>query len=127
MFLVGLLQWWYGRGWRGQLREAGRRLGATADFFSVGHLASTLFEPFRQISASNPQGSLNDALRGFFDKTISRGIGFVVRFFTILAGLICLAVQGVIEGVILIVWPLIPLFPVVGFIVFAIGWVPSWR
>ncbi len=127
MFLVGLLQWWYGRGWHSQLREAGRRLSAIADFFSVGQLAGTLFDPFRQISASHPQGSVGDALRGFFDTTISRAIGFVVRLFTILAGLICLAFQGLIEGVILIVWPLIPLFPVVGLITFAIGWVPSWR
>lgn len=127
MFLVGLLQWWYGRGWRGQLREAGRRLGATADFFSVGHLAGTLFDPFRQISASTPRGSLGDALRGFFDKTISRAIGFVVRLFTILAGLISLAFQGLIELIIIVLWPLIPVLPVVGFIVFAIGWVPTWR
>ncbi len=124
---MGLLQWWYGRGWHGQLREAGRRLGATADFFSIGHLAGTLFDPFRQISAGRTRGSLGDQLRAFSDKTISRAIGFVVRLFTILAGLVCLAFQGLIEGVMIVVWPLIPVFPVFGFIMFAIGWVPSWR
>ncbi len=124
---MGLLQWWYSRGWHGQLREASRRLSATADFFSIGHLAGTLFDPFRQISASGSGGSLGDVMRGFFDKTISRTIGFVVRFFTILAGLVCLIFQIAVEGIILGVWPLVPLIPIIGCVLFAVGWVPSWQ
>jgi hypothetical protein len=127
MFLVGLLQWWYCRGWRGKLREAGRRLGATIDFFSIGHLLATLFDPYRQISAGRLQGTVGDQLRGFLDKTISRVIGAIVRLFTILAGVICLAFQVLFEGLIIGFWWFLPLFPIFGFLMFAVGWVPSWR
>lgn len=126
MFLVGLLQWWYGRGWISQLVQAKQRLMATLDFFSVDQLLLTLFAPFRQISASNVHGSASVVLRAFFDKTISRLIGAFVRLWTILFGSALLVVQAVVELVIIVIWLLIPLFPIVGFILFAIGWVPSW-
>lgn len=126
MFLVGLLQWWYGRGWIGQLTQAKERLLATLNFFSIDQLLLTLFAPFRQISAGSVRGSASVVMRAFFDKTISRVIGAIVRLFTILFGAVVLVIQAVVEGAIIVFWLLIPLFPLIGFILFAIGWVPAW-
>lgn len=126
MFLVGMISWWYGRGVAGQFGRIRDRLVATFSFFSIGQLLVTLFAPFRQISAGTVRGSLATQLRAFFDQTISRVIGAIVRLFTIAAGVIVLALQLIGELVVMIVWLLLPLFPVAGFIMFAIGWVPQW-
>ena len=126
MFLVGIISWWYGRGLQGQISRIRDRLTVTAGYFSIGQLLSTLFAPFRQISAGSVSGPVGAQLRAFFDKTISRVIGAIVRTFTILAGLIVMIFQSVVEVIVLLVWILLPLFPVVGLILFVIGWVPTW-
>lgn len=125
MFLVGLIQWWYTRGWRDQLLASRRRIAATADFFSLSTLAMTLFAPYRQISAGSVRGSVAVQLRAFFDKTISRLIGAIVRLTTILSGSVVIVIQLGIELIVAVMWPLWPLLPIVGLIAFAIGWVPA--
>lgn len=128
MFLVGLISWWYGRGWVGQWKLMGHRFKATLDFFSIGQLLMTLFSPFRQISASPSADATVPAMfRAFVDRTISRVIGAFVRFFTILAGLIVIALQATYELLIMVAWWFVPLLPVAGFVLLAIGWVPSWK
>lgn len=127
MFLVGLISWWYGRGWIEQWRRVLKRFKATLDFFSVGQLMSTLFAPFRQISASpGSDGSFGSAMRGMVDKLISRCIGAFVRLGTIIFGLVVILFQAVYVAVMMIVWWFLPLLPVAGLILLAIGWVPSW-
>jgi hypothetical protein len=126
MFLVGMISWWYGRGWQVQFGRVKARLVATIQFFSIGQLFATLFSPFRQISAGKTKGSLGTVMRAFVDKLISRVIGAFVRLFTIIAGIIVLFVQCVVEVIVLIFWLFLPLFPIAGLIMFAIGWVPSW-
>jgi len=126
MFLVGIISWWYGHGWQGQFSRVRRQLTATADLFSIGQLFSTLFSPFRQISAGRVNGSLAVMARAFFDQLISRVIGAFVRLFTILVGCIVLVVQAIYEVFSLIVWMIIPALPVIGLLMVAIGWVPRW-
>lgn len=127
MFLVGLISWWYGRGWSQQMGRILARLKATLDFFSVGQLLSTLFAPFRQISAaSGSDGTFGTAIRGMFDKLISRCVGAFVRSITIFVGLLVILVQGIFAVISIIGWWIIPLLPVVGLILLAIGWVPTW-
>ncbi|OJU87433.1 hypothetical protein BGO17_00280 [Candidatus Saccharibacteria bacterium 49-20] len=127
MFLVGLISWWYGRGWVGQWRRVAHRFALTLEFFSVGQLLSTLFSPFRQISANGgSDGSIGSELRAFIDQLISRIIGAFVRFFTILFGIVVIILQAVYETVIMVAWWFLPLLPVAGFIMLAIGWVPTW-
>ena len=123
---MGIISWWYGRGLQGQISRIRDRLTATAGYFSIGQLLSTLFAPFRQISAGSVNGPVGAQLRAFFDKTISRVIGAIVRSFTILAGLIVMAVQVLLEAIVLVIWVVLPLFPVAGLILFVIGWVPRW-
>lgn len=127
MFLVGLISWWYGRGWVGQLERMLRRFRATLAFFSIGQLLGTLFSPYRQISASVAgNGSFGSEMRAFADKLTSRLIGAFVRFFTILFGLLVIVLQAVYEVLIIVFWWLLPLLPIAGFILLAIGWVPVW-
>ncbi len=127
MFLVGLISWWYGRGWISQWKRIAGRFKATLEFFSIGQLLSTLFSPFRQISANTgSDGSLGNAMRAFVDQLISRVIGAFVRFFTIVFGLIVILLQAVYETVIMTAWWFLPLLPIAGFILLAIGWVPTW-
>ena len=127
MFLVGLISWWYGRGWIGQLRRMTHRFGATLEFFSVGQLLATLFSPYRQISASSASnGSVSAEFRAFVDQLISRIIGAFVRFFTVIFGLFVITLQAAYELLIVVAWWFLPLLPIAGFILLAIGWVPIW-
>lgn len=127
MFLVGLISWWYGRGWIGQWKRIAERFLATLEFFSIGQLFSTLFSPFRQISAgASGNGSIGAAFRAMIDQLISRVIGAFVRFMTILFGLVVIILQAVYEVVIMIAWWFLPILPVVGLILLAIGWAPRW-
>jgi hypothetical protein len=124
MFLVGMLNWWYSDGWKARRRMSGRQLMDVAGFFSIGQLVSTLFSPFRQISAGRVNGPAGVQLRAFFDQLLSRIIGFVIRTLFIVAGLIVMAVLAIVEALIIFVWLLVPLAPVVGCIIAVIGWMP---
>ena len=126
MFLVGILSWWYGNGWLERVQIVNNRLKASADFFSVGLLMKTLFAPYRQISADATGESIGDKMRAFFDRTLSRVIGAVVRAFMIISGLFVMMAQIIFGIIILIIWLIIPLMPAIGLIMTVIGWVPKW-
>ncbi|MBN9397726.1 hypothetical protein BGO18_03960 [Candidatus Saccharibacteria bacterium 47-87] len=126
MFLVGLISWWYGRGWTQQWKQIAGRFAATIEFFSIGQLTATLFSPFRQISAGGGDGSFGGAVRAFADQMISRCIGAFVRFCTILIGVVAIILQALYELVIMVAWWFVPLLPIIGAIMMAIGWVPIW-
>jgi len=126
MLLVGIFSWWYGSGWRIRIQIVKDRLAASADFFSIGLLVSTIFAPFRQISAGKVSGSIGDQMRAFVDRLISRFVGAIVRTFMIIFGLFVMFFQIIFGLIMISVWPVIPLFPVAGLILLAIGWVPSW-
>jgi hypothetical protein len=127
MFLVGIISWWYGRGWVGQWKRVAHRFALTLEFFSIGQLFTTLFAPFRQISAGGgSDGSIGGQFRAIVDQLISRVIGSFVRFFTIVFGIIVILLQALYEGIVLVGWLLVPLLPIAGLIMVAIGWVPTW-
>ena len=126
MFLVGILTWWYGSGWRKRAAIVGSRISSTSDFFSIGLLLTTLFSPFRQISAGSVDGPFAVQIRALLDKLISRLIGAIVRTFMVLFGLVTICLQAIFGGVELVFWAVIPAFPVIGLIMMVIGWVPTW-
>ncbi|HZJ34398.1 MAG TPA: hypothetical protein VFD55_00055 [Candidatus Angelobacter sp.] len=125
MFLRGFISWWYVGGWLRRIQIIKARLIASADLFSVGLLLSTLFSPFRQISAGDVVGSISDHIGAFFDKLLSCVIGAFVRTFMIIFGLITMFIQVIFGVVSLIFWLTIPLLPVAGLIMAVIGWVPN--
>ncbi|NTW62175.1 hypothetical protein HGB25_02070 [Candidatus Saccharibacteria bacterium] len=121
MFLVGILTWWYSDGFQGYIQTIKKRLASTSDYFSIGLLAVTLFAPYRQISAGRVSGSLADRMHAFFDRSISRAVGAVVRSCMIFAGIIAMALQLAFYAVMILLWLLAPVIPALGLIAWIIG------
>ena len=127
MVIVWALSWWYGAGWKARLISVRNQLASSYDYFSIGLLFSSLFAPFRQISAGKVRGPLSVQIRAFFDRQISRVIGAIVRMILIISGVVWLGLQAVFGGLVIALWALVPLLPLVGFVVMLAGWVPTWR
>lgn len=125
MFLVGLLSWWYGNGLYSRIQLVVNRLKTSADFYSIGLLLNTLFSPYKQISAGNVDGPISIRMRAFFDRSLSRVIGSIVRSSVIISGLFVMVVQTVFGIIILIAWLIVPMLPALGLIMWVIGWVPK--
>jgi len=125
MFIVGLLTWWYSAGWQrfGQLLL--EKLVISEDFFSIDILLSTLFAPFKQISADyGSGGTLQMKIQAWFDKLFSRFIGAIIRAVLILVGVVWLLLQSVVDLMLMAMWPLIPLLPLIGLFVSIGGYLP---
>jgi hypothetical protein len=123
MLAVSFLQWWYSRGWGIYFRGFRERMRNLADFFSIGLLLRTLFQPFRQISAdeTGETGGIQGALIAFFDRLLSRFIGCVVRIGIIIAGIIAMTVQLIGGCLLALLWPCVPLVPFIGIVVCMMG------
>jgi hypothetical protein len=124
MFIVGILSWWYGPGWRQRASRLGERLKASMDYFSIDLLLRTFFSPFRQISAGKVNGPLGLQMRALLDRMISRVIGAMIRFVMIIIGSLAIGIHGILGSVMLIFWVFIPLLPIIGIILFIVGWIP---
>lgn len=124
MFIVGLLGWWYGAGWRGRGIRLREKLASSMDYFSIDLLLRTFFSPFRQISAGKAGGSLNDQMRAFADRLISRAIGAMIRLVMILVGLLAIMLHSVLGVILLVLWGIVPLLPLIGVILAITGWIP---
>ena len=124
MFIVGLLRWWYTEGWRQRAQMVMTRLEGTMDYFSVGLLLRTMFSLFRQDGAGHVDGPLADKINAFFGRLISRCLGATIRSFVLIVGLVVITAQALLGLVVLVLWLGVPLFPFVGVLLSAIGWVP---
>ena len=119
MFIVYLLQWWYGAGWRRQIGLVGTRVSKVAKAFSGGTLLRTLFSPWKQLVAANERdAAINDKFRAMLDNLVSRFVGFSVRSITLVAALFTIVFVFVANLAIVIVWPFVPLLP----IACVVGW-----
>ncbi len=125
MFIVGLIGWWYGSGWKKIARLLVEKLVTAEDYFSVDLLLRTLFSPFRQISADSMRGgTLGDKLRALSDKLFSRIIGAVIRLILIVTAGVWLLLNSIIDIGILLLWPLLPILPIIGLALSVSGWIP---
>lgn len=124
MIIWGMLTWWYTEGWHQCLLRAKERLDSVMDYFSIGLLLTTLFAPFRQISAGSVQGPVDVQMRAFVDRLVSRFIGAVVRLIMIGAGVVAILLNIVVSIVLLLGWMLLPLLPLAGMVLFIVGWMP---
>lgn len=126
MFIVGMLSWWYGAGWRQRTVMIRERIAATADFFSIDLLLRTFFSPFRQISAGGVDGPIGVKVRAFFDRLISRVIGSIVRSIIIVIGVVVITFHGLVGFLVIVSWAFVPLLPVIGLGLYTTGWTLSW-
>lgn len=124
MFIVSVLGWWYGQGWNMRFVRLREKLMSTLDYFSIDLLFRTFFSPFRQISAGNVRGPLGVQMRAFLDRLISRMIGAMIRLTMIIVGSVAIVLYLVYGSLMLIIWGVVPLMPVIGVVLFLIGWVP---
>ena len=124
MFPISLLSWWYTTGWSDQAKLISNRFAKVNDFFSIGLLLKSLFAPFRQTFADGGGPSFDAKLRAWADRTISRGIGAMVRSVIIVIGVCALIGEGIIAIARLTVWPLLPIAPIIGIVIAASGWIP---
>lgn len=113
MLLIDLFTWWYTSGLLGFFGTLKNLLRSTLRTFSFGSLLKNLFAPYRQIAAGEQGRDLRSRFSVFIDKTFSRLIGFVVRIFLIIFGLIILILELPLLLFLALLWPLVPLMPVV--------------
>lgn len=124
MFMA-FFSWWYGAGLRRQGMLVSEQLSQLSDTFSFRLLLRTLFSPFRQISAGSVGGPLGVQLQAWFDLTISRFIGAMVRSFVILAGIVVIVLASFVGIVRIGVWPVLPVMPLIVTILW-VGWRTLW-
>lgn len=125
MFIVGMISWWYSNGWKQCGRNVLDSLRSSEDLFSIDSLLINLFAPFKQISASGyVGGTLQDKMRDWFDKQFSRFFGAIIRLLLVIIGSAWLIVHSLTGLLMLIVWPLIPVLPLAGFMVMIFVGIP---
>lgn len=115
MQFLAFFRWWYGAGWLDQFELSRLRLRKIGDYFSIGLLFRTLFQPFRQISAGSVRGGLDVQVRAWLDRLISRAIGGMVRLVMIIIGSVWWCFSMMIAIVWLFVWIFVPVLPFVAF------------
>lgn len=121
LLVTELLRWWYGDGLRLRAAMIANRLDGTIDYFSIDLLLKTLFAPFRQISAGTVDGPIGVQMRAMLDQLFSRVIGAVVRLFILIIGGVIIALQCILGVLLIIGWGLLPLLPIAGVVLSALG------
>lgn len=116
MLLVSMFQWWYSDGIVKQVNGVKTWLSKINDQFSIPLLLKTMFQPFRQISANESGLALEDRMRAWLDKLVSRLVGAFIRFFVMIAGVMVMIVAAIVSVFRLIIWILLPFMPILGVI-----------
>ncbi|MDB5204625.1 MAG: hypothetical protein JWP09_653 [Candidatus Taylorbacteria bacterium] len=78
-------------------------------FFSIKVLSKTLFSPWRKLNESYEKGwNLNAFFETLVVNFIMRIVGFLVRLFIILTGIISLAFVSIVGATVFIAWIFLP-------------------
>jgi hypothetical protein len=121
MVIISLFSWWYTTGWMALIQKGSRRVESVLKFFSVPLLLTSLFAPFRQISAGRVNGPLGAQLRAWGDRLFSRFIGAFVRSFLIIIGLLIVSLVSAMVLIAALLWPLLPAAPIIGLLLIGGG------
>ena len=78
--------------------------------YSFTFLLKTFFSPWKNQSYSYPNKGfdINRILEIWTSNIVSRLVGALVRFFTILTGIVILGITGILGGLILFIWVTYP-------------------
>ncbi len=123
MAITEMFSWWYAHGWLVFIRKIRGFMLNITDFFSMDSLIRTLFKPFRQISAesASADSSLDLKFQMFLDRLVSRTVGFCTRLILLIVGCILIIFSGIISLIFIILWPFIPILPIIGIILCIMG------
>ena len=119
--VLNFLSWWYGAGLKRIATRADERAFGVLKDFSVGLLARTWFAPFRQIDAANVRGSMQVQFQAWFARTFSRFFGAGLRTLMIITGVVVAALTWLLGVLWVLLWPFLPLLPIAGAVLWAIG------
>jgi len=118
--IVIFWRWYYGRAVKDVLAGWRNFVIFVSEYFSIPLLFKTLFSPWKRDITKKPRGLDFKKLFEYLTyNLISRGVGFFVRFVTILVGIIFLLLTAVAGAVFFIVWLVLPLI-ILGLFVMAI-------
>ena len=92
MAITEMFFWWYSRGWQVFISKARTSL-------------TTLDLKFHM----------------FLDRLVSRFIGFLSRLILLLAGTLIIIVGGIASLILIILWPIIPMLPIIGIVLSIVG------
>ena len=121
MAITNFFLWWYTSGWVFFVRQSIEKCIHINEYFSIPDLLKTFFRPFRQISANERGKGLEGVLQVLLDQTISRFVGMLARTFIILAGLIVFILSLSLTIVMAILWPFLPITPIIGLVLSLAG------
>lgn len=126
MFLVGIFQWWYGSGWLRHIKRSYVGVLRTIDFFSITLLLKTLFNPFKQISASDTGNNLPAQFQAFLDRSFSRMVGATIRTLTIAIAVAVIGLRLLWVLCSIVIWSILPFLPILGAVMW-LGGVMPWK
>jgi hypothetical protein len=113
-------KWYYGEAVKNVLTAWKNFIIFAYNYFSIPLLFKTLLAPWRRDVTKKPRGL---DFKKFFEylsfNAISRGVGFVIRFFTIIVGVIYLFLTIVLGAMFFVLWLVLP-FIILGLLIFAI-------
>ena len=122
MVILLALKWWYSAGWHWVWTQSvSERINWVNQAFSISALVRTWFSPFKQTYSKVNKGSIDFRVQAAVDNFVSRFIGSILRTIIIIAGLLCM-ILAVTTGVLaIILWPVIPLMPLIAIILSVSG------
>lgn len=114
MLFAAFIKWWYGAGWLEQAQAIRRRVTNIGGMFSVPILLRTMFAPWKQtVSIPRRDQALNDKIQAWIGNQVSRFVGFGVRIAALIAAGVSMALVGLIGGLTLVIWPIVPALPII--------------
>lgn len=106
--MIAYLYWWYYDEplylWR-SIQIIAKKIFSS---FSIAVLLRTLFDPWKKDVVYLENASLDARFRAMTDNLLSRGIGFMVRFITIITGLALTSLVFVVLTILFFAWLLMP-------------------
>lgn len=117
---IVFLRWYYGEAVKDVLTGWRNYIIFSLHYFSIPLLLKTLFTPWKRDITRKPRGlDLKKLFEYIAFNLISRGIGFIVRFLTIVVGILFFFIVIIAGIVFFVIWLLLP-FIVVGLLILAI-------
>ncbi len=114
MIVADLLGWWYLHGWTWCIKQVFLvQSEKIANFFSMSDLLKTLFSPFRQDSLQTKNAPVGIKLQLLAGNIISRFFGLIIRSMLVSVGVITLLLNTVVAVTMTLLWPFIPLLPLI--------------